>query len=194
MNEFILDTEEVKNTQTENLIEYATKSQRFLAALIDGLLIIGISYLFQFLHILNHQVFAIKVSIWLVLIAMAYKPLMEMVWGQTVGKFITGIKVLNNELDRANLYNIIGRHSITIVSNLSTIFLTSSNAQLISAIQNMDFAGLSMNFILVYSVRLIISLAVIIDAISIWFNEDKIMIHDKIGRTRVVSLRVEHRF
>lgn len=159
---------------------------RLGALLIDGL-IIGIplaAATFYNILYLKSTILLIALSI----IGASYKPVMEALYGATIGKKVLNIKVVNIELTNIgwkesllrNIFNLLSSTSSLIVS---VMLFTSAGFEAVAsyseyAIYASEFSSTSLS--------LITGLLFIVDAIFMLTDDRKRTLHDRIANTYVV--------
>lgn len=171
---------------TERLdTKFSTFWPRFWAALIDGLLFAVILYieclLFgveydsrdRFLQALNGLQFSL------------YAIVMHGMFGQTLGKMITQVKVLNNETeDKINLLQALRRESVSLALNASWVIMLITIATIYEMTGSIP-EGLAYGVIAFGIIALIWGIS---EFITMLFNKKRRALHDFIGKTVVVRI------
>jgi uncharacterized RDD family membrane protein YckC len=169
-------------------VKYGGFWPRVGASLLDGIVIAPIVF-----GVMYFNVVSFKSTALLIIangLAMAYKPFMEYTYGATLGKMALDLKVVNLELERANLNEIILRNIFHIGGSLlSLIFMivvfNASGFEEISGY--MEYAAFSQNFVGLQAVNYLTTLVTLIDAIVLIVDEKKRALHDKIAGTFVID-------
>jgi uncharacterized RDD family membrane protein YckC len=173
--------EEIEKQQEVN--KYSTFWPRFWAASIDGVifaiilyvecLIFGIEYSAQdkFLQGLNGVQFAI------------YAIFMHGHFGQTIGKMIMDVKVLNHETEtEINVKQALRRESVNLALNISwvlIILVVATSLEMSGAIsQGLSYAVIGFGILaMVWGIS---------EFVTMLFNDKRRALHDYIGKTVVV--------
>ena len=165
------------------LNKYSTFWPRLFAAIIDGIffaivlyiecLIFGIEYDKQdkFLQAINGVQFAV------------YAILMHGLFGQTLGKMIMGVKVLNHDTEtKINITQAIRRESVNLILNITWVLL------ILALAVSLDLYGtISENLVFaVIGFGILSFVWAISEFITMLFNDKRRAIHDYIGKTVVV--------
>lgn len=173
--------EEVKN---ENVL-YATFWNRTVASLLDMLVLIFIAPL-SIYNLIEWK----SMPLWIVLstLAVLYKPVMEYIYKATLGKMAMKLVVTDYDLQAPNLQQVILRNIFNIMSSVVSFFIT------LNMFNHPDFLNVTtytqyQTFILANSsnVNNIVSLIIIIDVLSMFYDKHNRTLHDKIGKTLVVK-------
>ncbi len=108
----ILDDNNYKKIRN---IQYATFLDRFLAAVLDFLITIGpLGYLMYLGYTGKNLVLLLLGTI----LGMLYKPVMEGVWGATLGKMIMKITMVDSDFDQIDLGQSLLKNAIYIVNSV----------------------------------------------------------------------------
>lgn len=173
--------EEIEKQQ--EVIKYSTFWPRFWAAIIDGIifaiilyvecLIFGVEYSTQdkFLQALNGVQFAI------------YAIFMHGYFGQTIGKMIMDVKVLNHDTEtEINVKQALRRESVNLALNISWVLI------ILVVATSLELSG-SLSEGLSHAVIGFGILAIvwgISEFVTMLFNDKRRALHDYIGKTVVV--------
>ncbi len=114
----ILDTDIITN---QGHVEYATFSNRFLASLVDFLVMavpIGGTIYFGFME--KNMMLMLLCTI----IAGLYKPLMEGIYSATLGKMVVGIKMVDSDHEDLDLVQSFTKNGIYLISSTMSIMTT----------------------------------------------------------------------
>lgn len=96
-------------------VQYATFLDRLLAALLDFLItIVPVGALMYFGYVNKSLVMLISGTV----VGMLYKPIMEGIWGATLGKMIMKISMVDTDLDQIDLGQSFLKNAIYIISSL----------------------------------------------------------------------------
>jgi uncharacterized RDD family membrane protein YckC len=96
-------------------VEYATFLDRFLAAILDFFITIGpLGYLMYLGYTGKNLVLLLLATI----LGMLYKPLMEGIWGATLGKMIMKVTMVDSDFDQIDLGQSLLKNAIYIVNSL----------------------------------------------------------------------------
>src|SRR5215467_7919823 len=98
-------------------VRYSTFWQRFMAILVDSLVLIPVVIIDTFNKITwkNHSVFILSF-----LITLTYKPLLESKYGASLGKMALNLKIVNTKYQKAETKNIILRNIFGISGRILT--------------------------------------------------------------------------
>ncbi|MEY4875949.1 MAG: hypothetical protein RL708_1098 [Bacteroidota bacterium] len=186
MNESILDSNEINLSIQQNELINASRSERFLAAVIDSIilaiLIIPITYGNLWLG------WSIPIEMLYVgtIVSLVYKPLCEGFYSQTVGKKIMKIKVVSFSNENINWGNAILRNILQIAyTSVGLIFSMLLANHLI--VRN-SYDSISIPYTFFNGSKIVLSIAILIDVASIWFHPSNVMIHDRIGKTKIIKV------
>jgi len=169
--------------QVSENVKYHTFWQRLLAAFIDGLLFAAVLYLesfaFNFEYNQENQLQQAFNGLQLAL----YVAVMQGIWGQTIGKMVTNIKVVDFKSEQAiALKQSFKRESVNLVINSVWISLL-----LISVIYIAFNNALSKPLIYTIAGFSILALVwIIAEFVTMLLNEKRRSIHDFIGGTVVI--------
>ena len=169
-------------------VVYSGFWKRFAAVIIDGFILAPISV---GLHLFN--VTSLKSTVVLLvisLISMAYKPIMEILYGATWGKMAVGIKVTNMDFEKADVKEIILRNSFQIVPQILTFIITIGlfNSVEFEAVSGWgEYSTFTEDSTMLQVVNVGSGLLTIIDAIVLAADTQKRSLHDRVGGTYVVD-------
>ncbi len=162
---------------------------RFLAGLLDAIILLPISLILNYgLKAAGFYELGIVLS---TIISIAYKPLLEAIYGATYGKMAANINVINRNNEIIGAKEAILRSIVPIiyqvVALISTLVLINESGLVTSISQDLisgNFFTSSISFIAI--IGFLYGIYVIVDIISFFTNDNHITIHDRIGGTRVV--------
>lgn len=124
------------------------------------------------------------------LLTLAYKPIMEYVYGATLGKMALKLKVVDAQFEKAGLQEILLRNIFHIVPSLVTLFFTldiylSPEFEEINGF--MEYSQYSGQFKSLQIMNFVSGLITIVDAIVLLADSRKRSLHDKIAQTYVIE-------
>jgi uncharacterized RDD family membrane protein YckC len=177
-------------TNDENVV-YATFWNRLVSYLIDMVVILLITLPSTIYNVLNVK------SFWLYLlvtvITLLYKPLLEYLFGATIGKMFLDLKVKNQSFDKIDIKQSFLRSAILIVPPLFLLpfyYLAFQNESLMAVESINEFnAGFNAQYPSFSIVSNVIFLVVIVDLIVMLMDKTKrnISLHDQIAKTVVIK-------
>jgi uncharacterized RDD family membrane protein YckC len=169
-------------------VRYGSFWPRCWASLLDGIMVGLIQVL---LVIIN---FTYLKSPWIIilltLLMLSYKPFMEYMYQATIGKKLLGLKVVNNQFQKASLTAIILRDSLKLTAGLLSLALTvpllfqDNFAKINSFLEYLAYIGTEKSAQYVNYLPLLIA---IIDVICLVTDFQKRTFHDRIGKTFVIK-------
>ena len=174
----------------ENTAKYAGFWPRLGALIIDGIILAPLSYGLTYLNVTIWKGSLIMILVSLV--TMAYKPVMEHLYGATLGKMSLNLKVTNLELGKASLNEILLRNIFHITPSLITLIF------MIGVYQDPGFQSVSGygdystfvgGFTMIQYVNILMGGLVIADAIVMLADKRNRAWHDKIAGTYVIEVQ-----
>ena len=171
-----------------NTVKYGSFWPRLGALIVDGLVLAPVTFGINYLNIISWKNPVIYLLV--ALLSVAYTPIMEHIYGATLGKMVLRLKVVNRKFEKASLSEILFRNVFHIVPSVIAMFLS------LSIYQNPEFASVSgyaeySTFIADIQALQIINLAtgvvIIADAIVLLADKYNRALHDKIGGTFVIE-------
>lgn len=179
----VLDAQEVRRVSP---VEYATFGQRLLAALVDTavlILPIGGSIYFGYT---NHSLLVLLVG---TIVSALYKPLMEGIYGATLGKMAVGILMVDQNNDSIDLGQSFLKNGIYLISSavgiLSNFWLFDQEAFTESeGMMEAMMAGQGNPYQMLSSV---VSLGILISCLAMLGSDKKQTLHDRIGKVFCVT-------
>jgi uncharacterized RDD family membrane protein YckC len=182
----ILDQPTVE--QDPSKVKYAGFWIRFGALILDGLILTPVSLGVSYFNITEWK--SLPVFLLISMLGIAYKPLMETLYGATLGKMAVKIKVTNLRLDPANMQTILLRNIFNIIPSLLTMFLsismyTDPDFESISGYQ--EFVAFSQQYAGQQFISGISGLLAIVDAIMLAADGQSRSLHDRIAGTYVIQ-------
>ena len=177
-----------ENYNSNEKVHYASLWLRIGAALVDGLVTspIGFVIIYNFLTTKSFPL-----MIFLTILTMLYKPLMEWRYGATLGKMAFKIKVVNEEKGLISIDQAFGRYMPWIINHIlslisySYIFQTTAFLEM-DSVFNMDALSISSPIETANTIYFYIFLALIG---SLIYDKKKQGVHDKIAKTLVIKVR-----
>jgi len=171
---------DIENAQ----FSYATFGQRFLASIIDTLVLLPFAFLDVFNKTSWHNILLLSLVF---MVTICYKPFMEFKYGATLGKMALKIAVVNTAFKKPELQNAIFRSIFEILSRMATLIIS-----IITFVQPVVEGGpisrvftprgsLAQNW-----VTWTLVIVTFIDLIVFFNNSNKQALHDQIGKTYVV--------
>jgi uncharacterized RDD family membrane protein YckC len=172
----------------ESKLKFGGFWPRLGALIIDGLILGPISFGISYINITSWKNSLILVV--LSLISLAYKPLLEYLYGATWGKMALKLKVVNLQYEKANLTEILARNVFHIVPPLFTLFFTvilfnDPDFEFITGF--MEYAAFTQKFTALQFINTASGLITLTDVIVLLADNRKRSLHDKIGRTCVID-------
>ena len=182
MNDSILDDD----LRKEQPVVYASFGKRLSAALLDTAILI------PFILLSYYNMFSIKSYPLAVLSTVAfafYQPLMETQFQATLGKMATRIKVLTEDLQRADLSTILVRNSLYLISaglSASSMWFIYQNDEFAEVEDWSTFA----NFVATQEENFLegfFTWLIFFSCLAVAFTQKRQAIHDKMAKTVVVE-------
>lgn len=96
-------------------VQYATFLDRLLASILDSIIIIGPVFYLLYLGYTEKSIMYLAASS---IIGTLYKPVMEGIWGATLGKMIMKLTMVDSDLDQIDLSQSILKNAIYIISGI----------------------------------------------------------------------------
>ncbi len=167
---------------------YSTFWQRFLASLLDGLILIPIVIIDSF----NKSTWkSMPLLVMTFLLSLAYKPFMEAKYYATLGKMAMNLTIVDSQFVKPSLKNILLRNIFDISDRIIigiTTFITFASA----AFQDIDSAAAYSTLANALTgatiITVVLSLLALVDAIFlIADSRERRALHDRIGKTLVVQ-------
>lgn len=184
----ILDAPQPNTTIDPNAVIYGGFWSRFGAMFIDGLVLAPVSVGVMYFNVTSAKSPLLLAVV--TLLTLAYKPVMEYVYGATLGKMALKLKVVDAQFDKAGLQEILLRNIFNIVPSLITLVLTigiyiSPEFEEINGF--MEYSQYSSQFTSLQIVTYISYFITIVDAIVLLADSRKRSLHDKIAQTYVIE-------
>lgn len=178
-----------KEFLTPDKFYHATFWDRVWAYLLDGLILLPAT-LFIYYNFIFIKSFALNVVIGL--IAAAYKPILEWLFGATPGKMILKLKVVTEEYKKAGLVQVTARSGFYLISSLlglihSYFMFADPNFQKITNVLGLEkITEISLNSPVGNATQLA-GMLILISVIFVIFHDKRQALHDIIAKTYVVK-------
>lgn len=175
-----------KNYSKIRNVEYANFGNRLGATLLDFLItIIPVGAIMYFGYAGKSLVLLLVATI----IGMLYKPVMEGIWGATLGKMIVGITMVDSDLDQIDLGQSFLKNGIYIISSgitlLSQFWLANTDAfQEAEGFMESMAAGQGNPYEMI---SLVWSLVILISCFAMLGSSLKQTLHDRLANTYCVK-------
>jgi uncharacterized RDD family membrane protein YckC len=169
-------------------VKYGGFWSRFGALILDGFILAPFSLGLSYFNITSWKSSLALVVI--TLIGLAYKPFMEFNYGATLGKMAFKLKVVNNDLERASLGEILLRNIFNIVPSLITLFVTLgvyADPEFGDITGFMEYTAFTQQYAALQFISYGSGILSIIDGIVLIADDQKRSLHDKIAKTFVVD-------
>ena len=175
-------------TPDRSTVKYGGFWQRFGAVFIDGLILAPVTFGLTYFNITSWKssLLLIVVS----LLGIAYKPVMEIMYGASLGKMALKLKVTNLEFEKADVGQILLRNIFHIVPQLITLAFTVSlymDPEFESVTGFMEFSLLTQKYSMLQFANFASGALTIVDVIMLISDQQKRTLHDRIGGTLVVD-------
>lgn len=184
----ILDAPQTNATINPNTVIYGGFWVRFGAMFIDGLVLAPVSVGFMYYNATSSKS-ALLLAV-ISILSLAYKPVMEYVYGATLGKMALKLRVVNVEFEKAGLQEILLRNIFHIIPPLVTLVFTIS-IYLTPEFQDVDgfmeYSQYTGQFKSLQIMNFVSGLITIVDAIVLVSDSRKRSLHDRIAQTLVIE-------
>jgi len=182
----ILDEQSVE--QNPGAVRYGGFWVRFLAVLLDGIILAPISFGIGYFNVISWK--SIPLLILVTLAGLAYKPVMEHLYGATLGKMALRLQVVSGRFDKAEFSAILLRNIFNILPGLISLAVSiqiysDPGFEEISGFQ--EFAAFGNQFAANQAMSLINFAIMLIDSIMLGVDEQKRSLHDRIAGTYVIE-------
>jgi len=187
MYDDILDSDLEQPEQPEETYTYASFWARVGATLIDSMLFVPLVFV-SFYNLLEWKIYGIEFAIGL--LNLIYKPLLEGIYGATVGKMMTRLRVVDADYYPINLPVSILRNILYIGAGLVGMYSTfliyeSPGFADITSFNDLDeFIQYSHSFA---GWERLASMIVLLSCLLVLFDKYNQSLHDKIARTYVLK-------
>jgi uncharacterized RDD family membrane protein YckC len=169
-------------------IRYGGFWSRFGASFIDGLILMPVSFGLSYLNITSWKSAIILVIFSMV--TLSYKPVMEFVYGATLGKMALRLRVTNLEFENASLGEILLRNIFHLTPGLISLFFTIgvyTDPGFESVDGFGDFTIFLQGFPILQYINYVVIFITLVDVIVLISDPQKRSLHDKIGGTFVIE-------
>jgi len=174
--------------QNETEVKYGGFWLRLGALIIDGLILAPISVGVGYFNGTTWK--SLPILIVLSLVTLSYKPLMELVYGATLGKMAFKLKVVNVNFDAPGIREALLRNIFNIVPDVAAIFFSVymfMDPEFESVTGLMEFYNFSQKFATKQLFDWIVLVILLVDMIVLLSDKEKRSLHDKIGGTYVLE-------
>lgn len=175
----ILDTDNLKRHSN---VEYASFGNRFLASIVDFLvMIIPVGGMMYFMFFEKNMMLVLLSSI----IGALYKPLMEGIYSATLGKMAVGIKMVDSDNDNLDLVQSFTKNGIYLINSaigLASMFWLFGQDAFLEAEGFMEstIASEGNPYQMISSIW---SFAILISCLMMLGSDKKQTLHDRIANT-----------
>ncbi len=163
-------------------IEYANFGHRLLAAIVDFfVLIIPICGSLYYSFVGKNLVFMLICNI----LMMLYKPLMEGIYGATLGKMALGLKMVDSDNDQIDLTQSFTKNAIYLISggiNIASAFWMFGKDAFLEAEGFLESSQAAQGSPY-QSVSMIVSVLILISCLMMLASDQKQTLHDRIANT-----------
>lgn len=169
-------------------VKYGGFWKRLAAMLIDGVILTPVTLGITYFNIINWKNPAIFIVVSLA--GMAYKPVMECLYGATLGKMVLKLTVVNSDLEMAGVGTILLRNSLTLVPSILTLVMTLPvyfHADFGSVSGFMEYTTFTQGHTSAQLVSTLSGLIAIVDGIVMMADNRSRSLHDKIADTLVID-------
>jgi uncharacterized RDD family membrane protein YckC len=128
-------------------------------------------------------------SLGLLFILFVYKPLLEYIYGATLGKLVLGIKVVNDQYQRAGFKEIFLRNIFLMTDFIIALIFRLYNSYYEPGLLYTQRELHQTISVLMIIINITLLVVYIIDAIFLATAKDGRSLHDRIGKTFVVNSR-----
>ena len=182
----ILDEQSVE--QNSSTVKYGGFWVRFLAVLLDGLILAPITFGIGYFNVITWK--SVPVLILVTLAGLAYKPVMEYLYGSTLGKMALRLQVVSISFGKADVKAILLRNIFNIVPGLISLIISvqiysDPGFEDISGFQ--DFSMFVNQFQASQTMNFVNFALMFIDSIMLGIDEQKRSLHDRIAGTYVIE-------
>lgn len=184
----ILDAPQSHTTIDPNTVVYGGFWVRFGAMFIDGLVLAPVSVGLMYYNATSSKNALLLAAI--TLLSLAYKPVMEYIYGATLGKMALRLRVVDAQFEKAGLQEILLRNIFHIVPSLVTLAFTVSiylNPEFQDVDGFMEYSQYTGQFKSLQIMNFVSGLITIVDAIVLVSDSRKRSLHDKIAQTYVIE-------
>lgn len=172
----------------ENIIKYGGFWSRFGAAIIDSLILAPLWFGVTYFNVITWKSPLLLVVS--TLVTVAYKPLLEFLYGATWGKMALKLKVVNLQFESPTPGEILLRNIFHITPSLVTLFFTIgvyADPEFESISGFPEYTSFAQKFIILRIISFASVFITIVDAIILLADKQNRSLHDKIGQTLVIE-------
>jgi len=182
----ILDQQPIE--QNSSTVKYAGFWIRFVAVLLDGLILAPITIGFGYFNMISLK--SIPLLVLLTIVGLAYKPVMEHMYGATLAKMAFKLKVVGSDFQQASLNTILLRNIFNILPGLVSLIFSIqmfTDPEFLDVTGFQDFAIYSNQIQSSQAMSIINFSLMFIDSIMLGIDEQKRSLHDRIAGTYVIE-------
>lgn len=182
----ILDEQSIE--QNSSSVRYGGFWVRFLAVMLDGIILAPITFGIGYFNVVSWKSMPLLVLVSLV--SLAYKPIMEHLYGATLGKMALRLQVVDSGFGKAELGAILLRNIFNILPGL---FSLAVSVQIYADPGFEDITGFTEftqfgNQFPANQMVSFVNLAIMLtDSIMLGIDEQKRSLHDRIAKTYVIE-------
>jgi uncharacterized RDD family membrane protein YckC len=163
---------------------YDTFWPRLGALLLDGIILSIVSFLIGLIPVINSKIGSASVSLVFSMLPYAYSILMLGRYGQTVGKMLLNVKVVDNKSEgKISYYQSFLREAVPVVliclSKISSIIM-------FKGIDLMNYEFSVIGYIILFLPSYMLLIWSITEIITMLFNSRKRALHDIVAKTVVI--------
>jgi uncharacterized RDD family membrane protein YckC len=182
-----MDTLNEPITNTITNVTYGGFWVRVAASLIDMLVLAPLTFGVAYFNITDWK--SVAVLILINIVALGYKPVMEFIYGATLGKMSVNLEVVNLQFEKPSLNEVLLRNvfhigGVVISLIISIVVFTDPGFEEVSGW--IEYSAFSQNFPGSEISQWLITVIVLIDLIVLLADEKKRSWHDKIAKTYVI--------
>ena len=169
-------------------VKYGGFWPRLGAMLLDGLVLSPITVSIIFFNVSSWK--SIEILIIGTILTVAYKPFLEFYYGATLGKMAVGLKVVNLELQKASIEEILLRNIFYIVPSVISLYFSIEiyrDPGFADIDGFIEYSAFSQQFKIPQYVTWASALITLVDGIIMLADNQSRSLHDKIGKTLVIK-------
>jgi uncharacterized RDD family membrane protein YckC len=172
----------------ETTVKYGGGGLRFVASLVDTLVLLPLTFGISYYNIISWKSSAILISV--NMLCIIYKPAMELLYGATLGKMAVKLQVVNAQYEQPNINDILIRNVFQIVPGIIMLFITVwtySDPEFETITGFTEYSVWSSKFMALQFGNYAVSALMIVDGIVLLADKQSRAWHDKIASTFVVQ-------
>lgn len=181
MHDNRIGSEHSTMNNNENPIYYASFFNRVVAALIDGVILLPVSSV-AMMNLVDWKNFPLFILT--AVITLCYKPVMEGIYGATLGKMAIKLKLVDERLNPISFDQSMARNILFILSSIGGIItayilfqtpdLSLADIYGEEAVDRQDLGSI---------IQSICSILLFVSVLSVIFDRQRQALHDKFGRS-----------